>query len=264
MRSKPQNTAPGSRGFSLRDPGICTAYLNGIDIDRWDPRRDPFLPEPYDEGTPGEEGRGEACAHRARRVRRRHLERLPRPLIGIVSRLIDQKGFDLIAELVGVLPGFGSFAVARHRRSPLREDVARSGRRVSRPVRRQDRVRRIAGAPHRRRGGYVSDAVPFRAMWAEPDVQHAVRDSTAGSGNRAAWRTPSRITMTPAKGALVSSSGSTPQRRCRRRWSGREAFLVTRISGTNCRSRACARIFPGTDRPASTSNYMRSALKGRA
>jgi starch synthase len=28
-----------------------------------------------------------------------------------VSRLIDQKGFDLIAELVGVLPRFGSFAV---------------------------------------------------------------------------------------------------------------------------------------------------------
>ena len=36
---------------------------------------------------------------------------MPRPLVGIVSRLVDQKGFDLIAELAPMLPGYGSFAV---------------------------------------------------------------------------------------------------------------------------------------------------------
>jgi starch synthase len=84
--------------------------LNGIDTARWDPRRDPFLPEPYDEHTLEKKDAakralvdllGPAAA----------FERLPRPLVGIVSRLVDQKGFDLFAELAPVLPAYGSFAV---------------------------------------------------------------------------------------------------------------------------------------------------------
>ena len=84
--------------------------LNGIDTDRWDPRRDPFLPEPYDEQTLEKKDAAKRalidllCPGTT-------LERLPRPLVGIVSRLVDQKGFDLIAELVPTLPSYGSFAV---------------------------------------------------------------------------------------------------------------------------------------------------------
>jgi starch synthase len=84
--------------------------LNGIDVDRWDPRRDPFLPEPYDEDT----------LERKETAKRAlfdllcpgaTFQSLARPLVGIVSRLVDQKGFDLIAELAPVLPRYGSFAV---------------------------------------------------------------------------------------------------------------------------------------------------------
>jgi starch synthase len=84
--------------------------LNGIDIEVWDPRRDPFLPEPYDEGTLEKKGA-------ARRALLELLspdttpEDMRRPLVGIVSRLVDQKGFDLVAEIVPALPGYGSFAV---------------------------------------------------------------------------------------------------------------------------------------------------------
>src|SRR5690606_28950649 len=39
------------------------------------------------------------------------LDAMRRPLVGMVSRMVDQKGFDLIAELAEVLPAFGSFAV---------------------------------------------------------------------------------------------------------------------------------------------------------
>jgi starch synthase len=84
--------------------------LNGIDVDRWNPRRDLFLPEPYDEENLEKKD-----------VARRALldlmcpgttfENLARPLVGIVSRLVDQKGFDLVAEVAPVLPGYGSFAV---------------------------------------------------------------------------------------------------------------------------------------------------------
>jgi starch synthase len=84
--------------------------LNGIDTDRWDPRRDPYLPEPYDEHT----------LHKKEAAKRALIEllcpgtpfeRVARPLVGIVSRLVDQKGFDLIAELVPTLSSYGSFAV---------------------------------------------------------------------------------------------------------------------------------------------------------
>jgi len=84
--------------------------LNGIDTDRWDPRSDPHLPEPYDEHSLEKKD-----------VARRALletlcpgtsvEQLGRPLVGIVSRMVDQKGFDIIAELAAALPTYGSFAV---------------------------------------------------------------------------------------------------------------------------------------------------------
>jgi starch synthase len=85
--------------------------LNGIDTDRWDPSRDPYLPEPYDETS----------VEKKDASRRELIETigaptdadtLPRPLIGIVSRLVDQKGFDLISQISAQLPAFGaSFAV---------------------------------------------------------------------------------------------------------------------------------------------------------
>jgi starch synthase len=87
-----------------------SGILNGIDTDRWDPRRDPFLPEPYDETT----------VERKETAKRAlielfgpqsTLEQLQRPLVGIVSRLVGQKGFDLIEEIKSSLPTYGSFAV---------------------------------------------------------------------------------------------------------------------------------------------------------
>jgi len=76
--------------------------LNGIDYDQWDPRRDPHLREPFDAGHL----EGKQAARRAL------LEEfgLPpdpqgtRPIVGMISRLVDQKGFDLLAELSDELP----------------------------------------------------------------------------------------------------------------------------------------------------------------
>jgi len=85
--------------------------LNGIDYDQWDPERDVNLPEPYN----ASKLKGKAAA------KRKLLETygLPattkaraRPLIGMVSRMVDQKGFDLIAALADELPTLGAtFAV---------------------------------------------------------------------------------------------------------------------------------------------------------
>ena len=72
--------------------------LNGIDTSVWDPAHDPFLPKPFDAGDLS----GKLDAKIA--VLRRY--GLPtdeatgkRPLVGMVSRMVDQKGFDLIAAL---------------------------------------------------------------------------------------------------------------------------------------------------------------------
>jgi starch synthase len=77
--------------------------LNGIDYDQWDPARDPYLPEPFDASRLD----GKAAAKRAL------LEicglpvdekALRRPLVGMISRLVEQKGFDLLGELSEELP----------------------------------------------------------------------------------------------------------------------------------------------------------------
>jgi starch synthase len=77
--------------------------LNGIDYDQWDPARDHYIPEQYD------------AAHLAGKqaAKRALLEQygltaneatLAKPLVGLISRLVDQKGFDLIADLADELP----------------------------------------------------------------------------------------------------------------------------------------------------------------
>jgi starch synthase len=84
--------------------------LNGIDTDRWDPRRDPFLPEPYDEHSLDKKDAAKRALIEILSPGTA-FESLTRPLVGIVSRLVNQKGFDLIAELASSLPAYGSFAV---------------------------------------------------------------------------------------------------------------------------------------------------------
>lgn len=76
--------------------------LNGIDHDEWNPRADPHLPEPFD----ADDLSGKAAAKRAL------LEAfgfamtddiVTRPVIGMVSRMVDQKGLDLIQAIAGDL-----------------------------------------------------------------------------------------------------------------------------------------------------------------
>lgn len=84
-----------------------TGILNGIDTELWDPARDPQLPARF--GPDTLEGK--------RAVKRALLETaglpvdeaaLARPLVGLVSRLTHQKGFDLIAEAMPSLAGLGA------------------------------------------------------------------------------------------------------------------------------------------------------------
>ncbi len=77
-----------SRSYKLH--GI----LNGVDYAEWDPRVDPYLPAHY---SAGDLSGKRAC--KLALLDDLRLPRLPdRPLIGIVSRFVHQKGLDLLGE----------------------------------------------------------------------------------------------------------------------------------------------------------------------
>jgi starch synthase len=101
----------GFDGILREGAGKLVGILNGIDYDQWNPANDPHLPQSYDAEHLDE---GKAAA------KRRVLEvfgfpvndaTLARPLIGMVSRLVDQKGFDLLQKVADDLPGLGASIV---------------------------------------------------------------------------------------------------------------------------------------------------------
>jgi len=77
--------------------------LNGVDYEEWSPAADPFIKEKYD--APDLKGK-KAC--KADLQREFYLKEEPEvPLLGVISRLTDQKGFDLLAPIMEDLMGLG-------------------------------------------------------------------------------------------------------------------------------------------------------------
>jgi starch synthase len=99
--------------------------LNGIDHDEWNPRADPLLPAPFD----AEHLEGKLASKRAL------LEAfgftvtealLARPVIGMVSRMVDQKGLDLIAAVAGDLASLDATFTIVGTGEPRYEDMWRN------------------------------------------------------------------------------------------------------------------------------------------
>lgn len=89
--------AHGQHGYGLE--GVFAALgdrlfgaLNGLDLELFDPQRDAALPAGFDPASA--DGR-----RRAGELLREELELEPgRPVVGVVSRLVEQKGLDLLLE----------------------------------------------------------------------------------------------------------------------------------------------------------------------
>lgn len=78
---------------------FLTGILNGVDYSQWDPRTDPLIPENYShKDLSGKE----ACKEKLQKQ-----FGLPTSsktaLLGIISRLADQKGFDILADMFDYL-----------------------------------------------------------------------------------------------------------------------------------------------------------------
>ncbi|HIN10358.1 MAG TPA: glycosyltransferase, partial [Acidobacteria bacterium] len=92
----------GLEGLLVHRQHVLTGILNGIDTDTWNPWTDPYLPAPFSAADLG----GKRFAKRA--VLTRYglpddATAMARPLIGMVSRLVGQKGLDLVWEGRGAL-----------------------------------------------------------------------------------------------------------------------------------------------------------------
>ncbi len=91
-----------------------SGVINGIDPDVWNPRKDPHIPAHFDAGDlVGKE----VC-------KRRLLEELgvrddaERPVIGFVSRLVEQKGLDIVTEALPAIRDSGARLVVHGEGEP--------------------------------------------------------------------------------------------------------------------------------------------------
>lgn len=71
---------------------LLHGILNGIDTREWDPAHDPYLAKPYSAARHA----GKAANKRALQHEFGLLEGGPAPLIGMVGRLVEQKGIDIV------------------------------------------------------------------------------------------------------------------------------------------------------------------------
>ena len=76
---------------------VLSGILNGMDDSEWNPATDPHLPAKYDADTVA---MGKPICKAALQKELGLPQRPEVPLVGTVGRLTDQKGFDLIGEVI--------------------------------------------------------------------------------------------------------------------------------------------------------------------
>ena len=114
----------GLDGVIRRRRDALAGILNGIDPDEWDPAADRHLPAPFDINDLS----GKQAAKRALLERFGFAvtsELLARPVIGMVSRMVDQKGLDLIAAVAGELAALDATFVIVGTGEPKYQDMWR-------------------------------------------------------------------------------------------------------------------------------------------
>lgn len=94
----------GLEGVLRARSPVLTGILNGIDEDTWDPQTDPVLPAHFS----AEDLAGKAVCKQALQEKCGLPVNPDAPVVSIVSRLVEQKGFDLIAEALPAMMETGS------------------------------------------------------------------------------------------------------------------------------------------------------------
>lgn len=99
-----------------------TGILNGVDYEDWNPATDKLIPANY---TPHDMQGKETCKKTLLESMGGHDPVLDRPLLGIVSRFVSQKGFDLIAQVADELMREDVYVAALGTGEPEYEELFR-------------------------------------------------------------------------------------------------------------------------------------------
>ena len=115
----------------------------------------------------------------------------------MISRMVDQKGFDLLGQISEACQRLGASFVLLGSGEPRyeaqwRELAESTTDRIGVRIGFDDAL----GASDGRRGRYVPDAVTVRAVRTESDVQPPIRDGAGGSRDRWGSLTPSTMWTT--------------------------------------------------------------------
>jgi starch synthase len=106
----------GLQGLLTARANVLTGILNGVDTGYWNPATDPLIVQRYDAATIA----GKRANKRALQSAMGLTIDESIPVLGVVSRLVEQKGVDLIAEVMGrvvaapaqfVIQGLGDRAI---------------------------------------------------------------------------------------------------------------------------------------------------------
>ncbi len=93
----------GLEGVLRSRKGDLVGILNGIDMDVWDPAKDALIPYRFTPAALAGKGQNRAELLKAFSLP----ETGAGPVIGMISRLVDQKGFDILAETFEPLMALG-------------------------------------------------------------------------------------------------------------------------------------------------------------
>ncbi len=113
----------GLDGVLASRSDAVSGILNGLDLEEWDPERDAHLERTYGAGE-AVEGKRSARDAIAREV---GLAPGPRPLLGMVSRLAEQKGADLLAATLDEIVAKGFDVVVLGSGERRYEEALRAG-----------------------------------------------------------------------------------------------------------------------------------------
>jgi len=89
----------GLQGLLSARAGVLTGILNGVDTAYWDPARDPLIARRYDARTLEDKRANKRALQAALGLAAED----DTPVLGVVSRLVEQKGIDLIAQVMAAV-----------------------------------------------------------------------------------------------------------------------------------------------------------------
>ncbi|MGH9145290.1 MAG: glycogen synthase GlgA [Vicinamibacterales bacterium] len=98
----------GFEGILSRRASDLVGILNGIDADCWNPAQDRYLPQPYTVSTVTAGKRAAKHALLGEYKLPTDDRALRRPLVGMISRMVDQKGLDILSGLGDDLASLGA------------------------------------------------------------------------------------------------------------------------------------------------------------